>query len=358
LGNPSIEAHEKQGPARGPCNFLLGSAINDAAADHDCASLLGRVVVLNDSNICHSPPSFDAVDVLDVVAYRPIDARAKLHAEGIPHHRIAKFSECTGQDQAAGVANGGTFEEHLIVVKKKMPKRKRKFGKGATRGGNQKSRQSGTVDQLVFAAEGGAAADIQATVSATSVAIKPMNRKQLKSSLDWTTKKLKCAEKNEATTAKKLTAAKALCTVLAKLAQEQQKEGHLAHLQAESKINAIHKETEKKLNVAACEIATAKRMTDDAVSNAQDKIIAKRGIHQDKIIAERAFHLAKANAMAVTTCKQHTKELLLQQEECNILVYDMKSTLKSNQKNHTKSTRIIQHELKDAKSTVLTYANT
>jgi hypothetical protein len=98
LGNPSIEAHEKQGPAGGPRNFLLGSAINDAAADHDCASLLGGVVVLNDSNICHSQPSFDAVDVLDTVAYHLIDAGAKLHAEGIPHHRIANFSERIGQD--------------------------------------------------------------------------------------------------------------------------------------------------------------------------------------------------------------------------------------------------------------------
>ncbi len=119
-----------------------------------------------------------------------------------------------------------------------------------------------------------------------------MNRKQLHRSLDWATKKLKCAEKKEATTAKKLTAAKAQCTVLAKLAQERQKEGHLAHHQAESEVNAIHKETEKKLNLAACEIATAKRISDDAVSIAHDKIIAERG-----------FHLAKAKATAVTTCK-------------------------------------------------------
>jgi hypothetical protein len=46
-----------------------------------------------------------------------------------------------------------------------------------------------------------------------------MNRKQLHRSLDWTTKKLKCAEKKEATTAKKLTAAKAQCNLLAKLVQ-------------------------------------------------------------------------------------------------------------------------------------------
>ncbi len=84
--------------------------------------------------------------------------------------------------------------------------------------------------------------------------------------------------------------------------QERRKEGHLAHHQAESEVNAIHKETEKKLNLAACEIATAKRMSDDAVSNAHDKIIAEQG-----------FHLAKAKATAVTTRKQHTKELLLQQ---------------------------------------------
>jgi hypothetical protein len=117
-----------------------------------------------------------------------------------------------------------------------------------------------------------------------------MNRKQLHRSLDWTSKKLKCTEKKEATTAKKLTAAKAQCTVLAKLTQERQKEGHLAHHQVESKVNAIHKETEKKLNLAACEIATAKRISDDAVSNAHNKIIAEQG-----------FCLAKAKATAVTT---------------------------------------------------------
>jgi hypothetical protein len=45
----------------------------------------------------------------------PNDARAKLHAEGLrlPHQ----------QDQAAGVANEGTFEEHHVVIKRKMPKR-------------------------------------------------------------------------------------------------------------------------------------------------------------------------------------------------------------------------------------------
>jgi hypothetical protein len=58
----------------------------------------------------------------------PNNARAKLHAEGLmlPYQ----------QDQATGVANKGTFEEHRIVVKRKMPKRKPKFGKGATRGGD------------------------------------------------------------------------------------------------------------------------------------------------------------------------------------------------------------------------------
>ena len=99
----------------------------------------------------------------------PNNARAKLHAEGLmlPYQ----------QDQAAGVANEGTFEEHRVIVKRKMPKRKRKFGKGATRGGDQKSCQSGTRDPLVFAAKGDATANIQATVLATSVAVKPMNRK-------------------------------------------------------------------------------------------------------------------------------------------------------------------------------------
>jgi hypothetical protein len=274
----------------------------------------------------------------------------------------------------AEVANEGTFEEHLVVVKRKMPKRKRKFGKGARRGGDRKTSQSGTGDQLVFAAEGDATADIQATVSATSVAVKQMNRKQLHRSLDWTTKKLKCAEMKEAKTVKKLTAAKAQCIVLAKLAQERRKEGHLA----------------------VCEIKTAQRIADDAVSNAQDKIIAERGFHLAKAKAtaittckqhtkelllqqeeakataittrkqhtkELLLQQEEAKATAITTRKQHTKELLLQQEECNIVVNDMKSEfqskLKSNEKKyHAKSTRIIQREVKDAKSTVLAYTTT
>jgi hypothetical protein len=122
--------------------------------------LVANVVQFNDSSKCHSPTSHDAVDVgrnqEDAVAYHPNNARAELYAV---------------EDSAAEVANKGTFEEHLVVVIRKMPKTKRKFGKGATRGGDRKTRQSGTGDQLVFAAEGDAAADIQATVSATSVAV-------------------------------------------------------------------------------------------------------------------------------------------------------------------------------------------
>ncbi len=57
------------------------------------------------------------------------------------------------------------------------------------------------------------------------------------------------------TTSKKLTAAKAQCTILAKLAQDRRNETNLAQQKATSEVNAIRAEAEKRLHVAECEIA-------------------------------------------------------------------------------------------------------
>jgi len=78
-----------------------------------------------------------------------------------------------------------------LFHKRKMPKRKSKFGKGATRGGNRKSGRSETVDQH---AEPAAAAG-DAVSSDSAVVVKCLNKKQLQQRLDRNTKKLKCAEK-------------------------------------------------------------------------------------------------------------------------------------------------------------------
>ena len=122
----------------------------------------------------------------------PNDARAKLHTEGLtlPHQ----------QDQAAGVANEGTFEEHLIVIKRKMPKRKHKFGKGAKRGGDRKS--CWEVDATALVDPTALVARERPTT--TAVPVKRMNKNQLHRSLHSTMKKLICAKKKATTTAKKL----------------------------------------------------------------------------------------------------------------------------------------------------------
>ena len=92
-----------------------------------------------------------------------------------------------------------------------------------------------------------------------------MNKKQLHRSLHSTTKKLICAKKKATTTAKKLSAAKAQCTIIAKIAQDRRKESNLAHQKAESEVNAIR--DEMKITKALC---------DNAVSEAHDKVIAER----------------------------------------------------------------------------------
>ena len=87
----------------------------------------------------------------------------------------------------------------------------------------------------------------------------------------------------------------------------------MAHQKATSKVSAIRAETEKRLHVAECEIADAKELCDKSVAKAQHKIIV-----------EPVFVSTKAKEKAAMTRKQHAKELLLQQKECNITINGMK----------------------------------
>ena len=121
--------------------------------------------------------------------------------------------------------------EAIAPVRKKMPKRKHKFGKGAKRGGDRKSCRHVLPTALVHCTAI-ALVDPTALVARerpTAIPVKRMNKKQLHWSLHCTTKKLVCAKKKVVTTSKKLTASKAKCTILAKLAQDRCKESNLAH---------------------------------------------------------------------------------------------------------------------------------
>ena len=99
-----------------------------------------------------------------------------------------------------------------------MPKRKKKFGKGAIRGGNCKPGRSDTADQHIQPA-------VPRDLAAACAVVKRLSKKQLRQRLDRNTKKLKCAEKKVTATQKKLLTSKEHCKQLASLALERRKEG-------------------------------------------------------------------------------------------------------------------------------------
>ena len=147
-------------------------------------------------------------------------------------------------------------------------------------------------------------------------------------------KKLGCAEKKVETTSKKLTASKAQCTLLANLAQDRRKESNLAHQKATSEVNAICAKAEKSLHFAEFEIAAANELCHKAVAEAHDKIIV-----------EQVYVSTKAKAKAAITWKQHAKELLLQQRECDNTINGMKRMLRSALKRKDKmSSAILQKQ--------------
>jgi hypothetical protein len=158
-------------------------------------------------------------------------------------------------------------------------------------------------------------------------------------------KKLGCVEKNVETTSKKLTASKAHCTLLAKLAQDRRKESNLAHQKAMSEVNAIRAKAEKSLHFAEFEIAAAKELCHKAVAEAHDKIMV-----------ERVYVSTKAKAKAAITRKQHAKELLLQQRECDSTINGMKCTLQSALKRKDKmSSAILQKQAAKSKVIIKRY---
>ena len=103
--------------------------------------------------------------------------------------------------------------EQVLYVKRKMPKRKRKFGRGATRGGDQKSSRPNIVYQHAVPVPH----NDDDNNSTQLVHAKWMNTKQLRQKLNRIGKKIKCAEKTVTATRKKLIAAEAYCKMLASL---------------------------------------------------------------------------------------------------------------------------------------------
>jgi hypothetical protein len=140
-------------------------------------------------------------------------------------------------DVALPQTTHGLPPDVVLPHNRKMPKRKSKFGKGATRGGDRKSSRSDTTverhAELAVPAYATAAGD--PVISDSVAAVKRLNKRQLQQRLNRSPKKLKCAERKVTLTQKKLLTTKEHCKQLARLASERRKDAQLAHLNAERK---------------------------------------------------------------------------------------------------------------------------
>jgi hypothetical protein len=110
--------HEEPGNAGGPANFLLGATINDLKADlsnpvmmaDKTAGLSDNLFKLNGNNKC------------------------QCHKTNCTHH-LPPPSIASPQPVASPQSDSSALNDQIdeqVLVKRKMPKRKRKFGKGAT----------------------------------------------------------------------------------------------------------------------------------------------------------------------------------------------------------------------------------
>ena len=333
-------------------DFLLGVEMEGDTSGREEVEAAVSSLEVNDSNKCHADVDVDIAfdDIQDLLP--PVDVNLAVGVEMEAEEMGQDLSDvnlAVNNDQdfnATTPVDVDQVEDYLAVdkhlpvkSKRKMPKRKKKFGKGAKRGGDRKScRQvdpSALVDPTALVNPTALVAMERPTATA-AVPVKRMNKKQLHRSLHCTTKKLICAKKKATTTAKKLSAAKAQCTTLAKIARDRRKESNLAHQNAESKVNAIRDE-----------MAVAKALCDNAVAKANAKVIAERVFLSTQ---------AKAKAKAAVTRKQHAKQLLLKEKECDITIDGMKHRLRSTLKRNNKKSSVILNK-QAAKSRVSSLLN-
>ena len=221
--------------------------------------------------------------------------------------RMVDNDNTIGQSSSINVQQSTDDALPDVPHKRKMPKKKKKFGKGARRGGDRKSGRSDTADQHVEPAVPGDAV-------AACVVVKRLNKKQLQQRLDCNTKKLQFAEKKVTATQKKLLTTKEHCKQLASLALERQKEGR--HAQKE--------------------LGHAHRRINDITADACDRIIEERASNtaQAKSKAASALkrHQKELNRLAASAQKRHQKELNQQKMACDDAIDQMQLTMKDNEK--------------------------
>ena len=148
-------------------------------------------VVVNDNTKCQidrtnkSPPT-------SVSSPPPLDL-------GMAMHEVKPVIEVHEVEPVEVVEPAIVEPETLnLYVKRKMPKRKRKFGRGATRSGDQKSSRPNIVYQHAVPVP----RNDNDNDNNDSVHAKRMNKKQLRQKLKRINKKLKCAEKTVTATRK------------------------------------------------------------------------------------------------------------------------------------------------------------
>ena len=170
-------------------------------------------VVVNDNTKCQidctnkSPPT-------SVTSLPPLDLGMEVHEVEPVEIEVREVEPVEVVEPA--IVEPATLKspEQVLYVKRKMPKRKRKFGRGATRGGDQKSSRPNIVYQHAVPVP----CNDDDNGSTHLVHAKWTNKKQLWQKLNRIDKKLKCTEKTVTATRKKMIATKAYCKMLASLA--------------------------------------------------------------------------------------------------------------------------------------------
>ena len=172
--------------------YVEGGALMAVSADL-CSNI-------NDSNKCQSSSPIDgsaaaAVDVMSAVAAVDVEsaaaavdvesAAAAVHVVDIAVDNVQDFEVSAPVDEDNAEDDLGV-DKHLPVEtsKKKMPKRKHKFGKGAKRGGDHKScrhvKPAAPVNPTALAPVDPTPLVARARPTATAaVPVKRMNKKQL-----------------------------------------------------------------------------------------------------------------------------------------------------------------------------------
>ncbi len=136
-------------------------------------------------------------------------------------------------------------------------------------------KQMDTADNIL--APEAAAVDVDNVVADCPSTMSKFTKAQLLRRLNESEKKRKIAKDKVDLTTKKHCVASDECKILAALAQEQQREGNLAHQEADHRISDAHAKIESRICQAACDVSATKTDAPDAIAASHKQVLAEHG---------------------------------------------------------------------------------